>query len=183
VRALGASRGVILTAFVGEALALGSRGVHRAAPRPLHGTGAVRLMAVTVESLYVSSRPGSIELNAASVCSRASDRVGVRLHPLIHQHAKLPWFRPSRPWRADAANTMYASTNCVISGLLSCSVWRQPQLPALPLLQASAFWLSSCDFARNRVSAGDASVRYYAHILFLAASRQTFRRGSHARFA
>src|ERR1700675_1220834 len=40
-------------------------------------TGAVRLMATTVESLYVSSRPGAIELNAWSVLLARAIGVGV----------------------------------------------------------------------------------------------------------
>jgi putative ABC transport system permease protein len=68
VRALGASRGVILTAFVGEAACFGLAGALTGLSLGrFMATGAVRLMAATVESLYVSSRPGSIELNAASV--------------------------------------------------------------------------------------------------------------------
>src|SRR5258708_35993403 len=40
-------------------------------------SGAVRLMAATVESLYVSSRPGIIELNATSVLLALAIGVGV----------------------------------------------------------------------------------------------------------
>ena len=78
VRALGASRGVILTAFVGEAACFGIAGAFIGLPLGrFMATGAVRLMAVTVESLYVSSRPGSIELNAASVVLALAIGVGV----------------------------------------------------------------------------------------------------------
>jgi putative ABC transport system permease protein len=78
VRALGASRGVILSAFVGEAACFG---LASALIGLLFGrfmaTGAVRLMAATVESLYVSSRPGTIELNATSVLLALAIGVGV----------------------------------------------------------------------------------------------------------
>jgi putative ABC transport system permease protein len=68
VRALGASRRTILAAFVGEAAAFGFAGALIGLPLGrVMATGAVKLMAATVESLYVSSRPGAIELNAASV--------------------------------------------------------------------------------------------------------------------
>jgi putative ABC transport system permease protein len=78
VRALGASRGVILTAFVGEAACFGIVGAFIGLPLGrFMATGAVRLMAVTVESLYVSSRPGSIELNATSVVLALGIGVGV----------------------------------------------------------------------------------------------------------
>ncbi len=78
VRALGASRGVILSAFVGEAACLGLAGALLGLPLGrFMATGAVRLMSATVESLYVSSRPGTIELNAASVLLALVIGVGV----------------------------------------------------------------------------------------------------------
>jgi putative ABC transport system permease protein len=68
VRALGASRRAILTAFVGEAGCFGLAGalIGLGLGRFM-ATGAVKLMASTVESLYVSSRPGPIELSFTSV--------------------------------------------------------------------------------------------------------------------
>jgi len=78
VRALGASRGVILSAFVGEAACFGLAGAIIGLPLGrFMATGAVRLMAATVESLYVSSRPGTIELNAASVVLALVIGVGI----------------------------------------------------------------------------------------------------------
>src|SRR4029077_15275505 len=78
VRALGASRGLILSAFVGEAACFGFAGALIGLPLGrLMATGAVRLMSATVESLYVSSRPGSIELNSASVLLALAIGVGV----------------------------------------------------------------------------------------------------------
>jgi putative ABC transport system permease protein len=78
VRALGASRGVILIAFVGEAACFGIAGAIIGLPLGrFMATGAVRLMAATVESLYVSSRPGSIELNATSLLLALVIGVGV----------------------------------------------------------------------------------------------------------
>ena len=63
LRALGATRSAVLVAFLGEAACFGAMGA-------LIGTvlgrvmadAAVRGIAVTVESLYVSSRPGEIEM-------------------------------------------------------------------------------------------------------------------------
>src|SRR2546427_65583 len=78
VRALGASRGVILFAFVGEAVCFGLAGAFIALPLGrFMATGAVRLMASTVESLYVSSRPGPIELSPASALLALAIGVGV----------------------------------------------------------------------------------------------------------
>jgi len=78
VRALGASQGLILSAFVGEAACLGLVGALIGLPLGrLMATGAVRLMSATVESLYVSSRPGAIELHSASVLLALAIGVGV----------------------------------------------------------------------------------------------------------
>jgi putative ABC transport system permease protein len=68
VRALGASRGLVLAAFVGEAACFGLLGAMIAMPLGrLMASGAVQLMGATVEALYVSSRPGVITLTPTSV--------------------------------------------------------------------------------------------------------------------
>jgi putative ABC transport system permease protein len=68
VRALGASRGTILAAFLGEAASFGLVGALLGLPLGrVMASGAVKLMSATVQSLYVSSRPGSIALGAESV--------------------------------------------------------------------------------------------------------------------
>jgi putative ABC transport system permease protein len=78
VRALGANRGVILAAFVSEAGCFGLAGALIGLPvGRFMATGAVKLMSATVESLYVSSRPGPIELSFASVLLALAIGVGV----------------------------------------------------------------------------------------------------------
>ena len=67
VRALGASRGLVLAAFVGEAACFGLLGALIGLPLGrLMAGGAVQLMGATVEALYVSSRPGAIALTPIS---------------------------------------------------------------------------------------------------------------------
>jgi putative ABC transport system permease protein len=80
VRALGASRRTVLAAFIGEAAFFGLAGAALGLPlgRVL-ASGAVKLMAATVESLYVSSRPGSIELTVWSVVLAFVIGVGVAI--------------------------------------------------------------------------------------------------------
>jgi putative ABC transport system permease protein len=78
VRALGASRTTILTAFIGEAASLGLIGAVIGLPvGRVMASGAVKLMSATVEALYVSSRPGAIELGADSVALALIVGVGV----------------------------------------------------------------------------------------------------------
>jgi putative ABC transport system permease protein len=80
VRALGASRGTVLAAFLGEAAFFGLAGAALGLPvGRVMASGAVKLMAATVESLYVSSRPGSIELSAWSVVLAFFIGVGVAI--------------------------------------------------------------------------------------------------------
>jgi putative ABC transport system permease protein len=78
VRALGASRSMILGAFVGEAACLGAAGALIGLPLGrLMATGAVRLIGTTVQSLYVSSRPGPIELTMSSVFLAFAIGIGI----------------------------------------------------------------------------------------------------------
>ncbi len=78
VRALGASRGAILAAFLGEAASFGFVGAAIGLPLGrVMASGAVKMMSATVESLYVSSRPGSIELSAGSVLLAMVVGIGV----------------------------------------------------------------------------------------------------------
>lgn len=68
LRALGASRGTVLGAFVAEAAFFGVTGGALGLPLGrVMASGAVKLMSATVQSLYVSSRPGSMELGFASI--------------------------------------------------------------------------------------------------------------------
>jgi putative ABC transport system permease protein len=80
VRALGASRGDVLAAFLGEAATFGLVGALIGLPLGrLMASGAVKLMATTVEALYVSSRPGPLELNASSVLLALSVGIGISI--------------------------------------------------------------------------------------------------------
>jgi putative ABC transport system permease protein len=78
VRALGGSRNTILAAFVLEAASFGLAGALVGLPLGrVMASGAVKLMALTVESLYVSSRPGHIELTPLSALLALAIGIGV----------------------------------------------------------------------------------------------------------
>ncbi|MBS1864908.1 MAG: ABC transporter permease, partial [Acidobacteria bacterium] len=77
-RALGASRAEILLAFVGEAAMLGAAGAAIGIPLGrIMASGAVSLMGATVNALYVSSRPGAIELGVSSILTALAVGIGV----------------------------------------------------------------------------------------------------------
>jgi putative ABC transport system permease protein len=78
VRALGASRRAVLVAVLAEAAMFGLAGALIALPMGrLMATGAVRLLATTVNALYITSRPGALDLSAESVILAFIVGVGV----------------------------------------------------------------------------------------------------------
>lgn len=78
VRALGASRGLVLGAFIGEAATFGLVGGLIGLPLGrLMADGAVKLMSLTVDALYVSSRPGEIVLTPYAVLEALMIGIGV----------------------------------------------------------------------------------------------------------
>jgi putative ABC transport system permease protein len=80
LRALGASRSMILAAFLGEACCFGIIGALVGLPiARLMASGAVRLISVTVNALYLSSRPGRMELTSVAVFIAFAVGVGISL--------------------------------------------------------------------------------------------------------
>jgi putative ABC transport system permease protein len=80
VRALGASRRQILAAFLGEAAVIGLSGALLGIPLGrLMATAAVKLMGVTVNALYVTSRPGTITFTTWSAALALVVGAGVTL--------------------------------------------------------------------------------------------------------
>jgi putative ABC transport system permease protein len=78
VRALGASRRMVFLAFLGEAAGIGLAGALLGLPvGHFLASGAVKLMALTVDMLYVSSRPGTTALSPSSVLLALCIGVGV----------------------------------------------------------------------------------------------------------
>ncbi|MGB8535482.1 MAG: FtsX-like permease family protein, partial [Acidobacteriaceae bacterium] len=80
LRALGASRGAVMAAFLLEAGLFGTAGSVAALPlgRVL-AAGAVGMLSTTVNALYVSSRPGAMTLSAGSVIVAFVAGIGVAL--------------------------------------------------------------------------------------------------------
>ena len=84
LRALGASRVGVLSAFLGEAASIGLAGSLLGLPvGKAMAVGAVKLMALTVRSLYVSSRPGPIQLTPSSFALGIAVGMGVAIASAI----------------------------------------------------------------------------------------------------
>jgi len=114
-RALGASRMEILLAFTGEAAVLGVVGAALGIPLGrVMAAGAVKLMGTTVDALYVSSRPGPIELNFVSILSGLVVGIGVAVIAAYAPARKPRKSRPSKPWPVAERNFSCACTKCAI---------------------------------------------------------------------
>jgi putative ABC transport system permease protein len=78
MRALGASRGAVLGAFLVEAVLFGFVGAMVSLPAGrLMAAGAVRLLSTTVNALYVSSTPGAMRVTAGTVVLALVVGIGV----------------------------------------------------------------------------------------------------------
>ncbi len=78
LRALGASRAMVAAAFIGESAVFGLAGsALGVALGRLMAEGAVRLVAATVDSLYVSSTPAPVELTAGAAFASLALGLGV----------------------------------------------------------------------------------------------------------
>jgi putative ABC transport system permease protein len=135
VRALGASRFAILSAFLGEAACLGLAGALLALPLSrLMAAGAVKLMSLTVESLYVSSRPGSIDLTPHSATLAILIGAGVAVlsafSPAREAMLVSPVDAMSRGRREYTAQ-MHKARDLVIAILLAVAAAFASQLPAV----------------------------------------------------
>ena len=94
VRALGMSRGAVLTGFLGEAASFGLLGAMIGLPLGRVMAGAcLKLMAVTVNSLYVSSQPGPMHLDGGSVELALAMGLGVAVvsaYPPAREASRVP---------------------------------------------------------------------------------------------
>jgi putative ABC transport system permease protein len=135
VRALGGSRSAILSAFLGEAAFLGLAGALLALPLSrLMAAGAVKLMALTVESLYVSSRPGSIDLTLHSIALAILIGVGVAVASAFspaREAMLVPPVDAMSRGRREYAAQMHKRRDLVIAIFLAVAAAFASQLPAI----------------------------------------------------
>jgi putative ABC transport system permease protein len=141
VRAVGAGHNDVLAAFLGEAACLGLAGALVGLPLGrLMASGAVKLMAATVEALYVSSRPGAIELTWSSVILALAIGIGVAvisaLSPAREAMQVAPTDAMAQGRREYIART-HKGHDLVIAGilgLLGALASRVPAVAGKPLL-------------------------------------------------
>jgi putative ABC transport system permease protein len=135
VRALGGSRFGVFAAFLGEAAFLGLAGALFGLPLGrFMATGAVKLMALTVESLYVSSRPGSMELTFYSVALAILIGVGVATASALspaREAMQVPPVDAMSRGRREYTAQMHKGRDLLIAILLAAAAALASKMPAV----------------------------------------------------
>jgi putative ABC transport system permease protein len=151
VRALGASRGLVLAAFVGEAACFGLLGAVIGMPLGLlMAGGAVQLMGATVEALYVSSRPGVIALTPVSVFLAMLIGVGVAVasaYSPAREASFVPPVEAMAPGRREYLAQVHKMRDVWIAvavGLAAAAASRAPAIGGKPLFGYFAALLLMC---------------------------------------
>jgi len=132
-RALGASRASILIAFTGEAAAIGLVGAAIGVPLGrVMASGAVKLMGATVDALYVSSRPGPIELGITSVFTALIVGIGVAVvaaYAPAWEAAQVPPVEAMARGRKEFLARVYKSRDLAASLVLAAMAWTASKAP------------------------------------------------------
>jgi len=134
-RALGASRAETLLAFTGEAAALGIAGAVLGVPfGRVMASGAVRLMGATVNALYVSSRPGPLELGLASVATALVVGIGVAVvaaYAPAREAAQITPVEAMARGRREFLVRVHSSRDLTIAVILAGAAWAAAKVPAV----------------------------------------------------
>jgi len=172
VRALGASRGAVLAAFVGEAACFGLAGALIGLPLGrVMATGAVKLMAVTVESLYVSSRPGPVELNFTSGTMAILIGIGVAIasaYSPAREASLVPPVEAMARGRREYAARVRKTRDLWMALALGCAAAAAAQAPAVagkPLFGYLAGVLLICASALAMPAFVDATTSLFSYLI------------------
>jgi putative ABC transport system permease protein len=140
VRALGASRTLILAAFMGEAASFGFLGALIGMPvGRLMAGGAVQLMGETVQALYVTSRPGVIALTPFSALLALLVGIGVAVasaYSPAREAAFVPPLEAMAHGRREYATSVSKTRDLWIAvafGLAAAAASRAPAIGTKPL--------------------------------------------------
>jgi putative ABC transport system permease protein len=135
VRALGASRANVFFAFLGEAAGIGLAGALLGLPLGrLLASGAVRLMALTVDLLYVSSRPGAIALTSYSILLAVTIGVGIAIASALAPAREAMEVSPVDAMahgRREYVARMHKERDLLIAAVLAIVAAALSQLPAV----------------------------------------------------
>jgi putative ABC transport system permease protein len=135
VRALGASRRTVLGAFLAESALFGAVGAIVAIPLGrLLAAGAVRLLAATVNGLYVSSRPGSTDLSGTSVALALFVGMGVAIVAAFAPAREASLVSPAEAMargRREFAIRVERKRDALIAVVLACLGVIAARLPAV----------------------------------------------------
>jgi putative ABC transport system permease protein len=170
VRALGAGRNTVLSAFIGEAATFGSVGAALGLPLGrVMATGAVKLMAITVDALYVSSRPGPIALTPSSIAAAFAIGIGVSVaaaYAPAREAAQVSPVEAMARGRREYDVSVHKSRDLVIAAVLAAGAAAASRAPAIAdkplfgylaallLIAASALAIPAFVDAASRISAG-----------------------------
>jgi len=134
-RALGASRTDVLLAFTGEAAVIGVVGAAIGIPLGrIMASGAVRLMGATVDALYVSSRPGPIELGAASSFTALAVGVSVAVvaaYAPAREAAQITPIEAMARGRREFLARVHSSRDLIVAIVLAVAACAAAQAPAV----------------------------------------------------
>jgi putative ABC transport system permease protein len=135
VRALGANRLDILAAFIGEAASFGVAGALLGLPLGrMLAAGGVKLMSATVESLYLSSRPGSIALNGQSLLLALAIGVGVAIasaYSPAREASQVPPVEAMARGRREYMTRVRKTRDLLLAALLGLGAAIASQAPAI----------------------------------------------------
>ena len=169
VRALGASRKQVLVAFLAEAAIFGFAGALLALPLGrFMAAGAVRLLATTVDALYISSRPGSLSLSLESIVLALVVGVGVAIASALAPAREASLVPPTEAMargkreyaiRVERKRDVFIAVILAVAAALAArvpAVAGKPMfgyLSALLLISASAFAIPALVFWLTSISA------------------------------
>jgi putative ABC transport system permease protein len=135
VRALGASRRTVLCAFLAEAALFGAVGSAIAIPlgRVL-AAGAVRLLAATVNGLYISSQPGSLELSAPAIALVLFVGIGIAIVSALAPAREASLVSPTEAMargRREFATRVERKRDALIAIVLAATAAIAARMPAV----------------------------------------------------
>ena len=135
VRALGASRARVLAAFLGESVTFGVVGALLGLPLGrLMAIGTVKLMGVTVDALYVSSRPGAIELSPSAILGALAIGVGtvlVSAYAPAREAASVPPVQAIARERREYEVSTHSKRNLILAAVIGAGAYVSSRAPAV----------------------------------------------------